>query len=68
VSTEDIDDTSLPQDFTTKAVVSVGCNPSPGKRRKACEGCTCGLKELEEAEDMTSTTESIPAEEKLQLL
>jgi anamorsin len=49
-----IDDSTLlqPQDFT-KPVINQPpeCAPAPGKRRKACKDCTCGLKELEENEN-----------------
>ena len=46
-----IEDESLfePKDFTD--VVPVECRPSI-KRRKACKDCSCGLKEIEEAEDL----------------
>jgi anamorsin len=27
------------------------CKPKPGKRRKACKDCSCGLKEKMDAED-----------------
>lgn len=27
------------------------CRPKPGKRRRACKDCTCGMKEMIEAED-----------------
>jgi len=53
-----IDESTLldPQDFTKPAVVQPAeCAPSPGKRRKACKDCTCGLKELEEAENAAAS-------------
>ena len=53
-----IDESTLldPQDFTKPVVVQPPeCAPSPGKRRKACKDCTCGLKELEEAENAAAS-------------
>lgn len=48
-----IDESTLlePNDFTKPLIQPLECQPAPGKRRKACKDCTCGLKELEEAED-----------------
>jgi anamorsin len=48
-----IDESTLlePQDFTKPIIQPLECAPAPGKRRKACKDCTCGLKELEEAEN-----------------
>jgi len=48
-----IDESTLlePKDFTKPIIQPLECQPAPGKRRKACKDCTCGLKELEEAED-----------------
>jgi anamorsin len=51
-----IDDSTLiqPQDFTKPIFQPNECAPPPGKRRKACKDCTCGLKELEETENAKS--------------
>lgn len=48
-----IDESSLlePEDYTKPIIQPPECAPAPGKRRKACKNCTCGLKELEEAEN-----------------
>ena len=48
-----IDESTLlePTDFTKPIIQPPECAPAPGKRRKACKDCTCGLKELEEAEN-----------------
>jgi len=48
-----IDENTLlhPQDFTKPIIQPPECAPAPGKRRKACKDCTCGLKELEEVEN-----------------
>jgi hypothetical protein len=51
--TDTIDESTLlhPQDFTKPIIQPSECAPAPGKRRKACKNCTCGLKELEETEN-----------------
>lgn len=50
-STIDENSLLLPEDFTRPVIQQpAACQPTPGKRRKACKSCTCGLKELEEAE------------------
>jgi hypothetical protein len=48
-----IDETTLvePHDFTKPIIQPLECAPAPGKRRKACKDCTCGLKELEESKN-----------------
>ena len=48
-----IDESTLlePQDYNKPVVQPPECAPAPGKRRKACKNCTCGLKEIEEAEN-----------------
>jgi anamorsin len=48
-----IDESTLlePQDFTKPIIQPLECRPAPGKRRKACKDCTCGLKELEDVEN-----------------
>jgi len=52
-STDIIDESTLlePKDFTKPIIQPPECAPAPGKRRKACKDCTCGLKELEETEN-----------------
>ena len=51
--TDTIDESTLlqPQDYTKPIIQPPECAPAPGKRRKACKDCTCGLRELEEAEN-----------------
>ena len=41
--------TSFPQANFSPAALE--CRPKPGKRRRACKDCTCGMKERLEAED-----------------
>jgi len=52
-SSDAIDESTLlyPQDFTKPIIQPSECSPAPGKRRKACKDCTCGLKEMEESEN-----------------
>ena len=52
-SSDTIDESTLlhPDDFTKPIVQPPECAPAPGKRRKACKNCTCGLKELEESDN-----------------
>ena len=55
-SSDTIDESTLlyPQDFTKPIIQPQECAPAPGKRRKACKDCTCGLKELEDSENETA--------------
>jgi hypothetical protein len=57
-TSDTIDESSLlePQDFTKPIIQPLECAPAPGKRRKACKDCTCGLKELDEAADAKART------------
>ena len=52
-SSDTIDESTLlhPQDFTKPIIQPQECAPAPGKRRKACKNCTCGLKDLEDSEN-----------------
>ena len=62
-TSDTIDESSLlePQDFTKPIIQPLECAPAPGKRRKACKDCTCGLKELDEAADAKLRTLPIVA-------
>ncbi len=45
------ENTLLSADDLVKPIIQPAeCAPTDGKRRKACKDCTCGLRELEEAE------------------
>ncbi|KAF3308289.1 electron carrier [Orbilia oligospora] len=46
-----IDENELLDDSDLAMPVQQQCRPKPGKRRRACKDCTCGLKEKIEAED-----------------
>lgn len=37
----------------TNVVTAIECRPKPGKRRRACKDCTCGLREQLEDEDVS---------------
>jgi len=62
-TSDTIDESSLleSQDFTKPIIQPLECAPAPGKRRKACKDCTCGLKELDEAADTKLRTLPIVA-------
>ncbi|KAF2737345.1 DUF689-domain-containing protein [Polyplosphaeria fusca] len=47
----DEDDLITEEDMAAPVVQPPECRPKPGKRRRACKDCTCGLKEKIEAED-----------------
>lgn len=37
----------------TNVITALECRPKPGKRRRACKDCTCGLREQLEEEDVS---------------
>ena len=43
------------------------CRPKPGKRRRACKDCTCGLSQRIEAEDRAKRSEADAQLAKLQV-
>lgn len=47
----DEDDLITEEDMARPIVQPPECRPKPGKRRRACKDCTCGMKERLEAED-----------------
>ncbi|KAH6639367.1 cytokine-induced anti-apoptosis inhibitor 1, Fe-S biogenesis-domain-containing protein [Boeremia exigua] len=47
----DEDDLITEEDMARPVVQPFECLPKPGKRRRACKDCTCGMKEKIEAED-----------------
>ncbi|OAK95797.1 DUF689-domain-containing protein [Phaeosphaeriaceae sp. SRC1lsM3a] len=47
----DEDDLITEEDMARPVIQPPECQPKPGKRRRACKDCTCGLKEKMEAED-----------------
>ncbi|KAI5778255.1 cytokine-induced anti-apoptosis inhibitor 1, Fe-S biogenesis-domain-containing protein [Geopyxis carbonaria] len=48
----DEDELMADEDLATPVQMPPECQPKPGKRRRACKDCTCGLKEQIEEEDM----------------
>jgi len=49
----DEDELMADEDLATPVQMPLECRPKPGKRRRACKDCTCGLKEQIEDEDST---------------
>ncbi|KAL9601287.1 MAG: hypothetical protein Q9219_002582 [cf. Caloplaca sp. 3 TL-2023] len=47
----DEDDLLSEEDMQSTVVQPAECRPKPGKRRRACKDCTCGLAQRLEAED-----------------
>ncbi|KAL8952747.1 MAG: hypothetical protein Q9222_001358 [Ikaeria aurantiellina] len=47
----DEDDLLSDEDLKTTVVQPMECRPKPGKRRRACKDCTCGLAQRIEAEE-----------------
>ncbi|KAJ4985233.1 anamorsin family protein [Stagonosporopsis vannaccii] len=47
----DEDDLITEEDMARPVIQPLECRPKPGKRRRACKDCTCGMKEKLEAED-----------------
>jgi hypothetical protein len=47
----DEDEFITEEDMARPVVQPAECRPKPGKRRRACKDCTCGMKERLEAED-----------------
>lgn len=47
----DEDDLITEEDMARPVIQPPECRPKPGKRRRACKDCTCGMKEKLEAED-----------------
>jgi hypothetical protein len=50
----DEDDLLTEEDKTAGLTMPPECQPKPGKRRRACKDCSCGLKERLEAEDVAT--------------
>ena len=48
-------------------IPALECQPKPGKRRRACKDCTCGMKEKIEAEDAAKRSSADKALNSLKL-
>jgi len=51
----------------TISPIALECQPKPGKRRRACKDCTCGMKEKLEAEDAAKRSSADKALNSLKL-
>ncbi|KAL5120488.1 electron carrier [Pleosporales sp. CAS-2024a] len=54
----DEDDLITEDDMARPVIQPPECRPKPGKRRRACKDCTCGLKEKMEAEDAAKRSDA----------
>ncbi|KAJ8111555.1 hypothetical protein OPT61_g5878 [Boeremia exigua] len=54
----DEDDLITEEDMARPVIQPLECRPKPGKRRRACKDCTCGMKEKIEAEDAAKRAEA----------
>ncbi|KAF8250649.1 DUF689-domain-containing protein [Wilcoxina mikolae CBS 423.85] len=52
----DEDELMADENLATPVQIPAECRPKPGKRRRACKDCTCGLKEQIEQEDLEKRT------------
>jgi len=63
----DEDDLITEADMARPVVQPLECQPKPGKRRRACKDCTCGMKEKLEAEDAAKRSSADKALNSLKL-
>ncbi|KAI4652223.1 electron carrier [Alternaria ventricosa] len=63
----DEDDLITEADMARPVLQPLECQPKPGKRRRACKDCTCGMKEKLEAEDVAKRTSADKALNSLKL-
>ncbi|KAF1940787.1 Fe-S cluster assembly protein dre2 [Clathrospora elynae] len=63
----DEDDLITEADMARPVVQPIECQPKPGKRRRACKDCTCGMKEKLEAEDAATRSSADKALNALKL-
>ncbi|KAK7427854.1 electron carrier [Neonectria magnoliae] len=54
----DEDDLMTEEDLQRPINIPLECQPKPGKRRRACKDCSCGLAERLEAEDAAKRAEA----------
>jgi hypothetical protein len=54
----DEDELITEADLARPVIQPAECQPKPGKRRRACKDCTCGMKERLEAEDAAKRSSS----------
>ncbi|KAI4950529.1 electron carrier [Alternaria rosae] len=63
----DEDDLITEADMARPVLQPLECQPKPGKRRRACKDCTCGMKEKLEAEDAAKRSSADKALNSLKL-